>query len=93
MASKTPNDPSTMTFAEASSELDEIVEHFEEADIDVDDLIARLERATQLVAELDSRLRATKLKVEEIAPRLAQATQSLAGGGAVDLETGEVLDD
>jgi exodeoxyribonuclease VII small subunit len=92
MASKSPKDPASMSFAEASAELDDIVEHFEEADIDVDDLIVRLERATALVAELDQRLRATKLKVEEIAPRLDQATASLSGA-SVDPDTGEVLDD
>lgn len=92
MAQKSPKNPSDMTFSEASEELDAIVEHFEQAEIDVDDLIVRLERATALVAELDERLRATKLKVEEISPQLTQATQSL-GGSAVDLETGEVLDD
>ena len=80
-------DPRSMSYAQASDELDDIVAFFEAPEVDVDALVAKLERATALVDELDRRLLATKAQVDELAPRLAQA-----GAGTVDPETGEVLD-
>jgi exodeoxyribonuclease VII small subunit len=61
---------SELTYAEASLELDEIVEFFEHRDVDVDQLVARLQRATALVDELDSRVRKTRSQVEQLVPRL-----------------------
>jgi exodeoxyribonuclease VII small subunit len=84
-------DPAKMTYADASEELDEIVEYFEDADIDVDQLVEQLTRATALVDELEKRLTATKMQVDELAPRLAQVAD--AAQVSIDPETGEVLDD
>jgi exonuclease VII small subunit len=64
---------SQLSYTEASSELDEIVEFFEHRDVDVDQLVARLERATSIVDELDRRVRRTRSQVERLVPRL-QAT-------------------
>ncbi len=80
-------DPRSMSYAQASEELDAIVAFFEAPEVDVDELVAKLERATSLVDELDRRLIATKIQVDELAPRLAQT-----GAGSVDPETGEVFD-
>jgi exonuclease VII small subunit len=59
-----------LTYAEASRELDGIVEFFEHRDVDVDQLVARLKRATALVDELDRRVRRTRSQVEQLVPRL-----------------------
>ena len=72
---------SELSYAEASRELDEIVEFFEHRDVDVDQLVARLQRATALVDELDRRVRRTRSQVEQLVPRL-QASARPAGDDA-----------
>jgi exodeoxyribonuclease VII small subunit len=84
-------DPSAMSYAEASSELDDIVAFFEDSEVDVDQLVGRLERATALVDELEKRLTVTKMHVDELAPRLAAIADT--AGTLIDPETGEILDD
>jgi exonuclease VII small subunit len=59
-----------LSYADASRELDGIVEFFEHRDVDVDQLVARLKRATALVDELDRRVRRTRSQVEQLVPRL-----------------------
>jgi len=76
-----------LSYSEASTELDTIIEEFEAGVIDVDRLVDRLERATAIVDELDRRLRRTRLQVEELVPRL----ESIGRGDAPDGE-GEVLE-
>ena len=61
---------SQLSYTDASSELDEIVEFFEHREVDVDQLVARLERATAIVDELDRRVRRTRSQVEKLVPRL-----------------------
>jgi exodeoxyribonuclease VII small subunit len=60
----------TLSYTDASRELDSIVEFFEQREVDVDVLVSRLERATALIDELDRRLRQTRAQVEELVPRL-----------------------
>ena len=60
----------TLSYTDASRELDAIVEFFEQREVDVDVLVSRLERATALIDELDRRLRQTRAQVEELVPRL-----------------------
>ena len=79
-------DPSSLTWEEASRELDEIVGFLESADVDVDQLVVRLQRATALVEERDRRLLATRSQVDELLPRLQRAADRVAP------ETGEVLE-
>ena len=67
-----------LSFAEASRELDDIVEFFEQRDVDVDQLVGRLERATASVDELDRRICQTRGQVEELVPRLAGVGQGRA---------------
>ena len=61
----------SMSYTEASAELDAIVHFFEQRDVDVDQLVGKLVRATAIVEELDKRLRKTRLQVEQLVPRLA----------------------
>lgn len=70
---------SSLSYAEASRELDAIVAFFEDSEVDVDQLVAKLRRATALVDELDRRLRSTTAQVEELVPKLAEASRSEAG--------------
>lgn len=81
-----------MSYTEASSELDAIVEFFEQREVDVDQLVARLARATAIAEELDRRVRLTRAQVEELVPKLQSvASESEAGdyehleGGAYDV--------
>jgi exodeoxyribonuclease VII small subunit len=60
----------SLSYTEASRELDAIVEFFEQREVDVDVLVSRLERATALIDELDKRLRQTRVQVEDLVPRL-----------------------
>ena len=64
----------TLSYTDASRELDEIVGFFEQRDVDVDQLVDRLQRATAIVEELDRRIRLTKVQVEELVPRLQAAS-------------------
>jgi exodeoxyribonuclease VII small subunit len=71
----------TLSYTEASRELDEIVAFFEQRDVDVDLLVTRLERASAIVDELDRRLRRTRAQVEELVPKLQGATAERAASG------------
>ncbi len=66
----------SMTYADASDELDAIIGEFETGVVDVDRLVAQLERATDIVDELDRRLRRTRIQVEELVPRLEAIGQA-----------------
>jgi exodeoxyribonuclease VII small subunit len=65
-----PSPVNSLSYTDASRELDSIVGFFEQREVDVDVLVARLERATALIDELDRRLRNTRAQVEELVPRL-----------------------
>ncbi len=87
---------SQLSYTEASSELDEIVEFFEHRDVDVDQLVARLERATSIVDELDRRVRRTRSQVEQLVPRLqatARGEDSVSDIDADDVEEDDVDED
>jgi exonuclease VII small subunit len=73
-------DVASMTYADASGELDAIIGEFETGVVDVDRLVAQLERATDIVDELDRRLRRTRIQVEELVPRL----EAIGGAEAAD---------
>lgn len=66
---------SSLSYVDASRELDAIVAFFEDSEVDVDQLVAKLQRATALVDELDRRLRSTTAQVEELVPKLAEASR------------------
>ena len=69
----------TLSYTEASHELDAIVSFFEQREVDVDVSVTRLERATALIDELDRRLRRTRAQVEELVPRLETLAAETAG--------------
>jgi exodeoxyribonuclease VII small subunit len=78
---------SSLSYTEASQELEDIVAFFEQRDVDVDQLVTRLERATAIVEELDQRLRRTRAQVESLVPRLEAASDgssSQAGSSAAE---------
>jgi exodeoxyribonuclease VII small subunit len=74
----------TLSYTEASRELDTIVSFFDQREVDVDVLVARLERATALIDELDKRLRQTRAQVEELVPRLETLAHEAAAGADTD---------
>ena len=76
-----PTPVETLSYTEASRELDGIVAFFDQREVDVDVLVARLERATALIDELDKRLRQTRAQVEELVPRLETLAHDAATGG------------
>jgi exonuclease VII small subunit len=82
-----------LSYAEASCELDGIVEFFEHREVDVDQLVAKLRRATALVDELDRRVRRTRAQVEQLVPRLqAPARPVEEGVGPRESSIGEPID-
>ena len=86
----TAADVTGLSYSEAGTELDGIIEEFETGVIDVDRLVEQLERATEIVDELDRRLRRTRMRVEELVPRLEAIGQSDAGAGPADEEEVDV---
>ncbi len=75
-AEETAVDVAGLSYSDAGTELDGIIEEFETGVIDVDRLVEQLERATEIVDELDRRLRRTRMRVEELVPRLEAIGQS-----------------
>ena len=55
-----------LTFEQALSELEEIVEKLEQGDIDLEDSIDIYERGTLLKAHCEEKLKTAKLKVDKI---------------------------
>ncbi|MFN2503515.1 MAG: exodeoxyribonuclease VII small subunit [Acidimicrobiales bacterium] len=62
--------PSTLSYTEATAELDSIIAELDRGEVDVDRLADRFRRATELVEELDRRIKTTREEVEGLAPRL-----------------------
>ena len=82
-----PGEPvGELSYMDASSELDGIVEFFERSEVDVDQLVNRLERATAIVDELDRRIRRTRAQVEELVPKLEAAGRTVSSDPGPDDE-------
>ena len=64
------NDIKELTFEQALSELEEIVEKLEQGDIDLEDSIDIYERGTLLKAHCEEKLKSAKLKVELLSYQL-----------------------
>jgi exodeoxyribonuclease VII small subunit len=86
-----PDEPGSevagLSYSEAGTELDVIIEEFETGVVDVDRLVEQLERATDIVDELDRRLRRTRMRVEELVPRLESIGQT---GETVDMDGADI---
>jgi len=80
-------DVTELSYSDAGTQLDTIIEEFETGVVDVDRLVEQLERATDIVDELDRRLRRTRMRVEELVPRLESI------GSAADSDGTEESDD
>ena len=57
-------------YAEASSELEQLVRELDQGLVDVDVLEARFRRAIEIVEELDRRIRGARERVDALMPRL-----------------------
>lgn len=60
----------SLTFAEASAELDRIIDELERGALDLDLVGDRLQRAAEIAEELARRLDANQRRIDELAPRL-----------------------
>ena len=89
-------DVTELSYSDAGTQLDTIIEEFETGVVDVDRLVEQLERATDIVDELDRRLRRTRMQVEELVPRLEAIGQdevTVVEVVEIDLEDDGELDD
>jgi len=71
MAAKKKNEPN---YAEASGELDEILDAIEQGSADVDVLSEKVERAATLIKLCRDKLAKTELKVEKVVADLADTS-------------------
>jgi exodeoxyribonuclease VII small subunit len=63
---KNAPDPSTMKYAEAMGELEQILEELEGDEIDVDELSQSVSRASELIRLCRQRLLHSKTEIEEV---------------------------
>lgn len=73
-------------YAEAMSELEQILAEIEREDVDVDVLSAKVKRASELIAFCRRRIEQTRLEVEEIMSDLEPPSPT---AGSVDDPEGE----
>ena len=86
-------DVTELSYSDAGTQLDTIIEEFETGVVDVDRLVEQLERATDIVDELDRRLRRTRMRVEELVPRLESIGSAADSDGTEDSDDeDEVID-
>jgi exodeoxyribonuclease VII small subunit len=64
-AAATPT-PDDQGYAQALSELDEILRELEDSDVDVDRLADRVARATELIAVCRQRITAARMRIDEV---------------------------
>lgn len=75
---KKQDDP---TYAEASGELEQILDEIESGEIDLDELSDKVERAAVLLALCRKKLSATETKVKKVTADLAAAIGDAAEEG------------
>lgn len=68
------------TYAQASAELEQILQDIESGEIDLDVLTEKVERAAALLAVCRQKLAATETKVTKVTAELAAAMDAEAGG-------------
>ena len=69
------------SYAEASAELERILQDIESCEIDLDVLADKVERAAELLALCRRKLAATETKVKKVTADLAAAMDADTGGG------------
>lgn len=62
-------------YADAMTELEEILEHLEGDDLDVDALAARVERASKLIDVCRARIRSARVQVESVVAKLEETAE------------------
>lgn len=72
---------SKLSFSEAVSEVEDIVNRLENEEIDVDRLSAEVERAVELITACRERLERTDLEVRELVTRLTPAAEEPPAAG------------
>ena len=82
------------TYAEASAELESILEKIEGGEVDVDEVVTLVRRGTELIRFCRERLDAARLEVSKVVADLDVLEQSQAGvEGDDDAEPGEAEPD
>jgi exodeoxyribonuclease VII small subunit len=82
------------TYAEASAELEQILEKVEAGEVDVDEVVALVRRGAELIRFCRERLDAARLEVGKVVADLDALEQEQAGGEAEDEEDeGEELEE
>jgi exodeoxyribonuclease VII small subunit len=71
-------------YAEASAELEQILQDIESGEIDLDVLTDKVERAAALLAVCRQKLAATETKVKKVTTELAKAAEPEAAGDDED---------
>jgi len=72
----------TQTYAEASAELEQILEKIEAGEVDVDEVVALVRRGTELIRLCRERLDAARLEVGKVVADLDALEQAAAAGDA-----------
>lgn len=72
------------SYAEASGELEQILQDIESGEIDLDLLTEKVERAAQLLAVCRQKLAATATKVKKVTDELAASLDQPVDAGAGD---------
>ena len=71
------------TYAEASAELEQILERIEGGEVDVDEVVTLVRRGAELIRSCRERLDAARLEVTKVVADLDALEQSTAGGSSV----------
>jgi len=71
-------------YADAMSELEEILDHLEGDDLDVDALATRVERASQLIEVCRARINKARVQVESVVAELEESASGVDGEGESD---------
>lgn len=72
------------TYAEASAELEQILEKIEAGEVDVDEVVTLVRRGAELIRFCRERLDAARLEVGKVVADLDALEQEQAGGDAGD---------
>ena len=71
------------TYAEASAELEQILERIEGGEVDVDEVVTLVRRGAELIRSCRERLDAARLEVSKVVADLDALEQSTAGEASV----------
>ena len=81
------------TYAEASAELEQILEKIEAGEVDVDEVVALVRRGAELIRFCRERLDAARLEVGKVVADLDALEKEQAGDAEEDEDEGDEDDD